>query len=341
MTNLPTGPSGVHPAPGREQYLLPGKAALPHPNYSPIQQTYGRAYATMGIIALCVLAFLFQLVIGLPDELSYNDLGAIHFYQTFVLQREAFTGGAFWQVVTHMFLHGNLMHIGGNMLGVAFTGPLIERFLGRRHFLAIFFLGGFVGGLAQIITSDVPLLGASGGVYALILAVVTYQPRAKLMVLMFFILPIPMRARTLGWGLILSSVFFIIAGTIPFLRPFSLPQVGHVAHLGGGLLGWAYLRFGRLTRDDEPFFTAGWQERGDFPPPGHPRESWPSYTALPPHEPFGRPAGQAGAAPPPRLGMARDPAYEALLDKVEREGLGSLTAAELRLLESGGRPRQG
>lgn len=303
----------------------------------------GDAAFTWVVIAICSAVFLFQLMIGLPDRPYLLSLGAQHFYNSFTLSRAGLAEGHAYQFVSSMFLHGNFLHILFNMMCLASVGPWVERILGRWHFLVIFLLGGIFGGLAHVMTSAGGILGASGGVFAVVMALLAYQPRARLWLLLFFIIPIRMRAQTLSRWLFAFTGLMILLGMIPGLGMLSLPMIGHEAHLGGMLLGMAYVRLFFREPVDEP-----------FDPPAYPGEVRPGHGSAAgfggPRTPTDFPLPPAFQPPAPRMDLApsqrpapgrardirgTDPAYEALVDKLEREGLASLTPAELRLLDRG------
>ena len=145
-----------------------------------------------------------------------------------------------WQLVTYSFLHGNLMHLLFNMLALYMFGSDIERVFGPRKFAAYYFVCVVVAALAQLAVAAVgnlppyPTVGASGGVFGLLLAFGLYFPRR--MVMLIFP-PIPMPA----W------LFVTLYGAVElFLGVTGTSQgVAHFAHLGGMLGGWLTIRYWR------------------------------------------------------------------------------------------------
>jgi membrane associated rhomboid family serine protease len=146
--------------------------------------------------------------------------------------------GAIWQPVTYMFLHavGNVWHIVFNMLCLWMFGMDLERDWGTARFLRYYFVCGIAAGIcvalvALVRPSDlyVPTLGASGAVLALLLAFgVMYPDR-----IILFMLVIPMKAKYV----------VMICGAIEFLGSWQGGSgVSHVAHLGGMVVGYIYLR---------------------------------------------------------------------------------------------------
>jgi membrane associated rhomboid family serine protease len=191
--------------------------------------------ATRFFVISCVVVFVIQLVIQmLAGARSWMPVE-----WTLGLTGRGLEHGMLWQVVTYQFLHANELHIFVNMLGLWFAGRELEPVVGTPRFVALYLVGGIVGGLAQIAFSPAQLLiGASASVCAVLLALTTLFPRLPVTALVFFVLPIRMKAGTLGWILVGVSVFLWISGL--------LPEVGHAAHLGGFATGFV---FGLIFRE--------------------------------------------------------------------------------------------
>ena len=157
-----------------------------------------------------------------------------------------------WQLVSYGFLHGNLMHLLFNMLALVMFGAPLEYTWGKRRFLTYFLTGVAGAGVCQLAVGTwavthgggaYPTIGASGGVFGLLLAYGMLFPHQRVMLL---IPPIPMKARTL----------VIVYGAIELLLGFSglQPGVAHFAHLGGMLFGWLLIRY---WRGQPPFGKGG------------------------------------------------------------------------------------
>jgi len=153
-------------------------------------------------------------------------------YPIFALSREGLLAGGWWQLVTHAFLHGNLLHLIVNMVALWFIGPLLEEILGGGCYLLLYFGGIVAGGLLQTFSSpsSIDLVGASGAVCALLVGFATLLPRLLITALIFFVIPVRMRAATLGWLVIGGSFLFWLLGIEK--------GIGHMAHLGGGIAGF-------------------------------------------------------------------------------------------------------
>jgi len=225
-------------------------------------------------------------------------------------------GAQLWRLVGFQFLHADMTHLLFNMIALFFFGPLVEQFLGRKRYLAFYLLCGVFGALLYLClnllgwvwitqlglpempgllfnATGVPLIGASAGVFGVIIGGALLQPNVK--VLLFFI--IPMRLATLAIGLIAISVIFIL---------FGLDNAGgEAAHLGGAIAGWYFIKrpeqlhglfnfFGRVDPTSRHFAIKGGKKRG-------------------------------GRGPDDRQ-------VDRILDKISREGLQSLSKKEKRIL---------
>jgi membrane associated rhomboid family serine protease len=148
-----------------------------------------------------------------------------------------------WQLLTYGFLHGNFMHVAFNMLALVMFGAPLEYTWGNRRFLAYYLVCVAGAGVCQLLVGswavhqggDVyPTIGASGGVFGLLLAYGMLFPNQRVMLL---IPPIPMKARTL---VIVYGAIELFLGASGFQ-----PGVAHFAHLGGMLFGWLLIRYWR------------------------------------------------------------------------------------------------
>ena len=150
-------------------------------------------------------------------------------------------GAAFapWQLVTYAFLHGSLVHLAFNMFALYMFGGAIEQVFGTRRYLVFYFVSVISAAITQLIVAMLehgvsPTIGASGGVFGLLLAYAMYFPRNRVMLLFP---PIPMSART----------FVVVYAVIELVLGVNGAQSGvaHFAHLGGMIGGYLLLRFWR------------------------------------------------------------------------------------------------
>jgi membrane associated rhomboid family serine protease len=140
-----------------------------------------------------------------------------------------------WQLFTYQFLHGGLGHIIINMLGLWMFGCDLERRWGSDFFLRYYFVSVLGGGIlnAMLLPSQtVPSIGASAGVYGILLAYGLIYPNR--IVYIYFLFPIKMKYLVIFMGLI--SLYSSLAAT--------QGGIAHLAHLGGMAFGYLYLRGG-------------------------------------------------------------------------------------------------
>jgi len=177
-----------------------------------------------------------------------------------------------WQIITHMFMHANMMHIAFNMYALWAFGTPLYQIWGQKRFLIFYFAAGLGSVLLytavqyygfeqaihhltaqgyteehvyQILNSgsyfkDFPatanyfsiMLGASGAIYGLLVAFAFYFPNAELM-LMF--IPYPIKAKYFVPLLVLADLFFGITNVMH-------TPIAHLAHVGGALVGFILMK---------------------------------------------------------------------------------------------------
>lgn len=140
-----------------------------------------------------------------------------------------------WQLLTYAFLHGSTLHIFFNMFAVYMFGSDLERYWGARRYLFLYGSSILFAGLTQLYFAAhsgavYPTVGASGGVFGLLLAYAVLFPRRRLMLLFP---PIPMPAWLFVSLYAAIELFMGITGRVP--------NVAHFAHLGGMLGGFIAL----------------------------------------------------------------------------------------------------
>lgn len=138
-----------------------------------------------------------------------------------------------WQLATYMFLHGGVLHILFNMLALFMFGNDLERYWGTRRFLKYYFITGIGAGACSwlvSINSVTITIGASGAIYGLLLAYGMLYPNR--IVYVNFLLPVKVKWLVIIYGAI--AFFSSISG--------SEPGVANIAHLGGMLIGYVYLK---------------------------------------------------------------------------------------------------
>jgi membrane associated rhomboid family serine protease len=222
------------------------------------------------------------------------------------------TRGMVWELVTYMFLHGGFMHILFNMFFLVMFGADLERWWGSRDFLKYYFITGVGAGLAHMLTSylfpgspglynghivhasGIPTIGASGAVFGVMVAYAMAFPNRQ--ILLWFVIPIS--ART----------FVIMSGVIELVIAVQHQpgdSVARFAHVGGMVVGYLYLKHETLW----------WRAKRWF--------------------------NRSGGLPRVHLRREENPEDEErvkeridqILEKISREGMGSLTKEEERLLK--------
>jgi membrane associated rhomboid family serine protease len=223
-----------------------------------------------------------------------------------------------WRVVTYMFLHAGVEHILINLFIFWMLGMVLERQIGTKRFLSLYFVSGIVGGLFEVAFNmmmylrfgeplghyflEAPAVGASAGVMGVLIAFATLNPRAKF--LFFFLIPME------AWLLALLYAAFETWPIIDdlFLHPGRglLDNVAHAAHFGGMIVGFVWIKWG----DQLAGFFRPTVDRSPQP-----------FVERPPDE--------------------ENAELDRILDKIHHEGLDSLTMKERLFLQEISRKRRG
>ncbi len=171
---------------------------------------------------------------GLDGMAHQLDLGPDQFTTIFWLYKPYAIGKIWlWQFVTYTFLHSvsSPWHIIFNMLVLWMFGSEVERAMGTRKFLTMYFTAGiFAGIFCCLFTPDNPIIGASGAIFAVEVAFAMFFPNTTII---FFVFPIKAKY--------LVMVFAGIT-VISCIMPGS-GNVAHFAHLGGLLYGFLFIRY--------------------------------------------------------------------------------------------------
>jgi membrane associated rhomboid family serine protease len=184
-----------------------------------------KASYSLTILAIALVSFFMQAIIGDNRYNSYFALSTSDFFY----QPLKFT----LNLVTHMFLHRDGFHLLFNMIFLYFFGPELERRIGGKKFLAVFFLSGFAGGMGFLLWSLFMFfnfhvwssaVGASGALFGVFACLAILAPEIR--VYLFFI-PVPMKLTQALVLFTLLDIIFIVMGD-----PIALS-----AHLGGAAAG--------------------------------------------------------------------------------------------------------
>jgi membrane associated rhomboid family serine protease len=213
------------------------------------------AWVTWSLIATTVAVFVLQLielhryhedVVGnflafSPDALQqdrfYTALTYAWAHAVDVLGNSAFSRDLFW------------LHIAANLIPLACIGPALEDMLGHGRFLALY-LGGAIASVliwyGFNYDSGESIIGASGAVFAVIGGLGAAVPFERVTVLILFLLPVRMMMSVVALATCGIEALFIVMQYIPFLAPYSMPEVAHSAHLGGAAFGALFVLFVKL-----------------------------------------------------------------------------------------------
>jgi len=175
------------------------------------------------IIAANIIVFLQSLT----DPEGYNML--IRTYG--LIPAQIIRGENLFTIVTSMFLHADIIHLGLNMFFLLVSGDAVERELGSSRFLALYIAFGVIAGLFHSYlnsASTIPAIGASGAIFGVLAAFAILFPFRWLLKLFGFI-PIPLPAILFVFITILTETAYVSSGIIE--------SVAHTAHVGGFLAG--------------------------------------------------------------------------------------------------------
>lgn len=231
-------------------------------------------------------------------------------------QYVGFRGFEFWRLITFQFLHANLTHLLFNMMGLYFFGSLVEQYLGSKRYLAFYLICGIAGAcmylmlnlagwsvfsltgrdLPVLLVNDpgTPLVGASAGVFGVVMASAFLVPNAR--VLLFFV--IPMRLATLAYGLVAVALLSVLFG--------SQNAGGEAAHIGGALAGFWFIR--------------------------HPHSLHGFFDFLGRYDPTSRSGAAYRAGRLKTSGAVEDAEVDRILAKIHKQGLQGLTSKEKKIL---------
>ncbi|MDX2193561.1 MAG: rhomboid family intramembrane serine protease [Gemmatimonadales bacterium] len=229
-----------------------------------------------------------------------------------------------WTLVTYLFVHGGLLHLAFNMLGLWVFGSALEERIGRRAVLGLYFACGAGAALFALGLSGLwrisPFVGASGAVMGLSAAFAMLWPDTELIV---FPIPLPIKAKVMVALLVGWNVLMVLLG--------SRDGIAYEAHIGGAVMGYLLVRF---------------QLFGGRPTPAVPRPV-PERPVLAASTPGATESAPAGAAAAPRRAPRRperdatQQEVDRLLDKISATGLASLTDDERRFLDDQSKRKRG
>jgi len=161
-----------------------------------------------------------------------------------------------WQLFTYIFLHGGFSHILFNLLALWMFGGELENYWGSKRFLRYFLFCGIGAGICTVlftpeIYQHIPVIGASGAIYGILLAFAWLFPNRPIFI--YFLFPIP------------AKYFVIIFGLIEFFASMGGPGggVAHLTHLGGLLVGLFYMAYPTIRQKiRREYYKRKWSQGG-------------------------------------------------------------------------------
>lgn len=281
------------------------------------------------IIAINILVFFAMLFV----RVIFTFSGAGSLYESFrsLLMMPADISQILvqpWSILTYMFFHEGLFHILFNMLFLYWFGLLLHEYLGSRKLANIYILGGLAGALLYVVMYNISpyfsevlsssrMLGASAGVYAVVVAAATLSPNTT-----FFLLLLgPVKIKYI-------AIFYVL---IAFVNSAGENAGGELAHLGGAALGFLYVYQLQKGKD-----LGGWiQAIGNFfvnifekkPSVKVTYRKKKSYTATPDPTP-----PKPSKSPSVKSEEATQEEIDLILDKIAEKGYDALSKEEKRKL---------
>ena len=278
----------------------------------------GLSWTVMLLIAL--------VVVFAADAIAKAYLG-LSLQQYGTLSNSVWQKGWVWQLLTFQFLHVDFTHLFFNGLGLWMFGRPIEAAFGGRRMLGLWIAGGLVGGLLQLgISAAFPnqfspdVVGASAGLMTFLAIFCRLEPDAR--ILLALIVPVP--ARFLFYFSVGVALFFTV---VP-----SRDGVAHAAHLGGLLFGWFWVQAGYHRGEGL------WERLSEAWQRWNQQRQTRRATAGAAQGRILKPSFRSGSAQAPtkELSDAEFIAREVdpILEKIARDGIASLNAAERQTLEA-------
>jgi len=274
---------------------------------------------TTWIIVINVAVFLLDIILSAGGRAT-PPLYEIGYFSL----ESAIYHGQIWRFITFQFLHAGIWHIGMNMLVLFFFGPIAEAYLGSKRYLAFYLLSGMAGALFYCILNvgglmygNLPfllpnspnstLVGASAGIFAVLMAAAFIRPNDIVTLLLMFIIPVRMKIKTLAYGLV------ALAALTVFMNGNNAG--GEAGHLGGAMLGFFLIRHANLLN-----WAASFPNLNPF-------------SRSKPRNPFAPQSPSYFEKRKMKKTENLDQEVDRILAKVGTQGLQSLTTREKKILE--------
>ncbi|HMK52172.1 MAG TPA: rhomboid family intramembrane serine protease [Thermodesulfobacteriota bacterium] len=206
---------------------------------------YGLTPVIKNLMIIMGATFLLQMLVGGWMEFYFGLIPILVWKKYFL-----------WQLFTYIFLHGGFSHIFFNLLALWWFGGELENYWGSKKFLFYFLFCGIGAGICTVLfTPDIyqriPVIGASGAIYGILLAFAWLFPNRP--ILIYFLFPVPAKYMVIIFGLI---EFFSSMGG-------SGGGVAHLTHLGGLLFGFFYMGYPAIRQKiRREYYKRKWSQKG-------------------------------------------------------------------------------
>ncbi|MGZ3514410.1 MAG: rhomboid family intramembrane serine protease [Thermodesulfobacteriota bacterium] len=206
---------------------------------------YGLTPVIKNLMIIMGAVFLLQMLVSGWIELYFGLIPILVWRKYFL-----------WQLLTYMFLHGGFSHILFNLLALWMFGGELENYWGSKKFLRFFLFCGIGAGICTVLFTPeiyqrIPVIGASGAIYGLLLAFGWLFPNR--LIYIYFLFPIP------------AKYFVIIFGLIEFFSSIGGAGggVSHLTHLGGLIFGFFYMAYPTIRQKvRRGHYKRKWSQRG-------------------------------------------------------------------------------
>jgi membrane associated rhomboid family serine protease len=199
----------------------------------------GEPVVTYALIGLNVLVYLVTVAQGAGINQPGGSLfGKWALYGPLVAQ------GDWWRLITAAFLHGSVIHIGFNMVALAWLGGPVERYIGSVRYLALYLVSGLAGSAGALVATPTSVtVGASGAVFGILgaLLIIEYQQTGSIMGQASMLILINLAFSFTVAGISIGGHIGGLIGGILAMLAMSRFGRGHVAYGRPGLVGWAGL----------------------------------------------------------------------------------------------------
>lgn len=206
---------------------------------------YGLTPVIKNLMIIMGAVFLLQMLVSGWIELYFGLIPILVWRKYFL-----------WQLLTYMFLHGGFSHILFNLLALWMFGGELENYWGSKKFLRFFLFCGIGAGICTVLFTPeiyqrIPVIGASGAIYGLLLAFGWLFPNR--LIYIYFLFPIP------------AKYFVIIFGLIEFFSSIGGAGggVSHLTHLGGLIFGFFYMAYPTIRQKlRREYYKRKWSQKG-------------------------------------------------------------------------------